>query len=469
MPSSALIETSSSLLQQSRDTSALQKLGVSFEFPQGFDWGVATAAFQIEGAADVDGRGPSVWDAAAKREPDTFYKRHSPAVAADFYHRYAQDVASMAALGIRSFRMSISWSRLLPQGRGRINEAGIAFYDRLFDLLAEHGIEAMVDLYHWDLPQALAEQGGFSERRIIDDFTAYAALCYQKFGDRVTRWSTMNEPSASSHFNPFSPAKGNIRQQLQVDHHALLMHYAAVRAFRESGRAGQIGAVTAYVPVYPRSLEPADVQAAALQQAYVTARWLDPMLLGSYPQMLLSHEDVAANLPTGFVAECEQAFEPIDFIGLNYYTPSVIGHKAGAFLESETAAPFAAQSDYGFVNYPAGLFDAMMDVKHRYGNPVIYLTENGLAHDSEKPGHDKLDDQDRIAYIREHLRAVNRCIKAGIDICGYYYWSLLDTFESTSGYRYKFGLLQVDYDTLERTQRQSWHYYRKCIANNAVE
>lgn len=447
-----------------------EKPAARFAFPSSFHFGAACSAFQIEGAADADGRGPSVWDAAWKRDPDLFYQRHSPAVAADFYHRYAEDVAMMRELGLTSFRFSIAWPRVLPLGRGRVNEKGMAFYERLVDCLLDNGIEPVVDLYHWDLPQAIADEGGFLQDQIIPDFESYATLCFRRLSDRVKLWSTLNEPEAINHYNPFCPANDDIEQRLLIDRNSLLMHYAAVRAFRRHDRGGgRIGAVTAYVPVYPATLDPDDISAAQRQQAMITDRWLDPMFAGQYPAVLADHRDVGPRLPKNFLRDCGRAYAPMDFIGLNYYTPAVISAKPGAFLDSQSARPFAAQSDYGFIIYPQGLFDSVMAVSRRYDNPIIYITENGLAHAGDRPPAELLEDDDRAQYMREHLREVNRCLIAGADVRGYYYWSLLDTFESVSGYRYRFGLVQVDFATLQRTRRKSWSWYQKIIRDRAVE
>ncbi|MCC6424451.1 MAG: family 1 glycosylhydrolase [Phycisphaerales bacterium] len=447
-----------------------EKPGARFVFPSSFKWGAASSAFQIEGAAESDGRGPSVWDAAWARDAELFYQRHSPAVAADFYHHYREDVAMMKALGLTSFRYSISWSRVLPDGRGRVNEKGMAFYERLVDCLLENGIEPLLDLYHWDLPQALMEDGGFLNDRIVADFEAYATLCYQRLSDRVKQWSTLNEPSAIDYYNPFCAANADISQRLIVDRNSLLMHFAAVRAFRQHDRGnGQVGAVIAYMPVYAATHEQADIEAAARQQAMITDRWLDPMLAGQYSQVLLDHPHYGPKLPKGFLRDCGNAYAPMDYIGLNYYTPAVIAHRPDEFLESETAKPFAAQSDYGFVIYPPGLFDSVMAVSQRYDNPIIYITENGMAHDGTRADRNLMDDDDRIAYIREHLREVHRCLTAGADVRGYYYWSIMDTFEAMSGYRYRFGLVNIDFDTLKRTPRKSWSSYQKIIHHRAVD
>lgn len=462
-----------------RDETALEPPSLSarrekaqgrFVFPESFQWGVASSAFQIEGGAQADGRGPSVWDAAWARDANLFYQRHSPAVAADFYHRYREDVAMMRELGLTSFRYSISWSRVMPDGRGRVNEKGMAYYERLVDCLLENGIEPLLDLYHWDLPQALAEKGGFTNDGIVADFEAYATLCYKRLSDRVKRWSTLNEPSAIDHYNPFCEGNSDIEQRQIIDRNSLLMHFAAVRAYRQHDRGhGKIGTVIAYVPVYAASQEQADIEAARRQQAHVTDRWLDPMLAGQYPAVLLEHPHYGPKLPKNFLRDCGRAYVPMDYVGLNYYTPAVVGYSADEFLNSQGVKPFAAQTDYGFVIYPQGLFDSVMTVSRQYNNPQIYITENGMAHEGTRPEKELMEDDDRSAYIREHLREVHRCLRAGADVRGYYLWTLLDTFESVNGYRYRFGLVNVDFQTLQRTRRKSWSYYQRVIHHRAVE
>jgi beta-glucosidase len=441
---------------------------IRFDFPKDFLWGAAASAFQIEGGADADGRGPSVWDHYAAERPGMFHEGMTPAVVADFYHRHAEDVAMMRELGLKSFRFSISWSRVLPQGRGALNGPGLDFYDRLVDELLAGGIEPFVDLYHWDLPWALAAEGGFNNPRIVEDFEAYAGVCFERLGDRVRHWSTINEPTVYGHFNPFDPANDDQARLRRWQMHVLLMHFAAVRLYRRMNQPGKIGAVLAYVPIYPRSLKEEDQTAACLQQDLVTNAWLDPMLRGTYPEALIAHPHLAAALPPELRERIAEAFSPMDFAGINYYSPSVTGHKAGAFLNSETVRPYAAQSDCGHVVYPPGLYDALQYVRARHGDVEFYITENGYATSRDKQPGAGLDDGVRIDYIREHLREVARCLLAGLKVRGYYYWSLLDTYESTSGRRFCFGLAQVDYETLARTRRKSWHYYRECIARNTA-
>ncbi|MFC5407600.1 GH1 family beta-glucosidase [Cohnella soli] len=447
---------------------------IHFSFPSRFMWGAATSAFQIEGGVTEGGREASIWDVAARDYPDRFWNGDTPETAADFYHRYPEDIASMKELGLRSFRLSLSWSRILPEGTGEVNEAGLDYYDKVIDCLLQNGIEPFVDLYHWDLPQALAERGGFKNPDIVDIFRRYAEICFRRYGDRVKLWSTMNEPSVmafTSYLNGiYPPYERDMKGALLAGHHMLLMHYEAVKLYRSLRLDGEIGAVVAFVPVYPDTLSAEDRDAANRQFDFVCGWWLQPLLEGSYPESLLQAAEIGPHLPDGSAEQLRERFEPMDMIGLNYYTPARCRYEAEAFLSSTSVENFYAQSDYGFQVYPQGLFDSLRYMKDRYGNPKMYLTENGFAHDSvDKPPELQIDDDDRIAYMREHLRELHRAIGSGCNVHGYYYWSYTDTYEATSGYRYRFGLVQIDYETQRRTRKKSWHYYRDVIAGHTVD
>ncbi|MFH2068804.1 MAG: family 1 glycosylhydrolase [Candidatus Omnitrophota bacterium] len=357
---------------------------IRFDFPSDFLWGAGSSSFQVEGGADADGRGPSVWDIYSLRYPDRFYRAQTPAIAVDFYHHYAEDVLLMRDLGLKTFRLSISWSRVLPNGRGPVNEPGLAFYDRLIDLLLKHNIKPFVDLYHWDLPWALAEEGGFSNPRIVADFEQYACVYFERLGNRVSYWNTMNEPAATSCFNPFAPENDDPVQLRRGELNILLMHFAAVQLYRAMNLPGKIGTVLAYVPYYSNSLSEADQTATRLQTDFVLGRWLDPMLKGTYPQSLMSHPHLASVLSAALQEKIGAAFTLIDFMGLNYYTPTVIANTPGAFLDSGGGEPFAAQQDYGFTIYPAGLYDSLQEFRARYGDIDIYNHRKRPSHGSGK-------------------------------------------------------------------------------------
>ena len=442
---------------------------IRFSFPDDFLWGTGCSAFQVEGAAFADGKGPSVWDAYSKRCPDEFHNGATPDDAADFYHRYEQDVAGMVELGLKSFRFSIAWPRIFPTGAGEVNAAGLDFYDRLIDLLLANGIEPLVDVYHWELPEALARQGGFLNDAIVGHFERYARLCFQRYGDRVKLWSTMNEPSACG-FVGDDPVYQPVSQRLKANGNILAMHFAAVRAFRQMKLPGKIGAVIPVVPMYTRSLSQADQAAAVRQGDYVHNIWLDPILRGAYPASLLGRHEITEHVDQAYVDAIARHYEPVDFIGLNYYNPCVVGYVKGCLLDAEPARPFEAQSDYGFSIYPQGIFDTILDIHRRYNGPEIYITENGIGRDSTiRTEAEMLDDPDRIDYIREHLREVARAVTAGADVKGYYYWAHFDTFECRSGYRYCFGLNHIDRKTKQRMRTRAWYYYQSVIAAGIVD
>ncbi|CAN5388787.1 GH1 family beta-glucosidase [soil metagenome] len=445
---------------------------ITFPFPEDFLWGTGSSSFQIEGAAFEDQKGLSIWDQACRDFPDRFSGGASPTVATDFYHRYREDIAQMAELGLKTFRLSIAWPRLFPKGRGELNERGAAFYDAIIDCLLEHGIEPFVDLYHWDLPQTLQDEGGFENPQLIDDFVAYADTCFRRYGDRVKLWSTFNEPSVvaicSYALKLFPPYKEDLSAGLLAAHHLLLMHYAAVKRYRLLGQTGKIGAVIAFVPVYPDSLKKEDREAATRQEDYVCNWWLRPMFKGEYPPSVIVDEEIQRAMPTGYAESLSTAFEPMDFVGINYYYPSRTAYCPDSFLQSKSVQVFYAQSDYGFAIYPPGLYDSLNYIRKEYGNPEVYLTENGLGSDRATSLDDELADAKRIEFLQEHLRQLSRAIRSGCNVRGYYYWSHFDDFEGDRGYDINFGLLHVDRVTMERTPRQSWHYYKRCIETNLV-
>ncbi len=444
---------------------------ISFPFPKDFLWGTASSSFQIEGAATQDDKGPSIWDRAYQEFPDRFDAGADPGVSTDFYNRYREDIRQMRELGLKSFRLSIAWPRLLPAGRGKLNEPGAAFYDSVIDCLLENGIEPFVDLYHWDLPQALADEGGFKNPRIVADFREYAELCFRRYGDRVRLWSTFNEPSviagASYREGVYPPFEQDMKSYLAVAHHLLLAHFEAVRAFRASGSRGQIGAVIAFVPIYPHTPSAEDRRAAVRAEDDTCNWWLRPMFLGEYPSSVLKYPAYAGNMPVDYARELREAFAPMDFVSLNYYHSSTVEYDPTEDLEVRTVKNFYSQTDR-FELYPPGMFDMIMYIREHYGDPEIYITENGLAHSAQRKDQSFLEDDDRISFLREHLREIARALSGGAKVRGYYYWSHFDSYEATRGYHLRFGLIHVDFNTLKRTAKKSWHYYKHCIETNLV-
>ncbi|MET0837247.1 MAG: GH1 family beta-glucosidase [Marmoricola sp.] len=440
-------------------------MGESYpRLPAGFLFGASTASYQIEGAWDEDGKGLSVWDTFTT-EPGRIKDRSDGKVACDHYHRYAEDVGLMKALGLGAYRFSIGWPRIQPDGTGPANQRGLDFYDRLVDELVGAGIEPMATLFHWDLPQALQDAGGWQSRATAEAFGEYAALCVERLGDRVGKWAPVNEPNVVTMLGhgigQHAPGLALGFDALPVAHHLNLAHGLAVQALRAGG-AQAVGAATNHTPVWRASDRPEDVAAADLYDSLWNRMYADPMLLGDYPEGfgdLLPIED-------GDLAAIAQ---PLDFYGFNYYNPTRIGAaREGAEI------PFVFHeiegyptTDFGWPVIPDGLRQVIGQLVERYpGIPPLHITENGCSYGMGPDGEGVVDDQPRIDYLDHHLRAVAHAIHDGADVRGYYCWSLMDNFEWAEGYLQRFGLVHIDYDTLVRTPKRSFDWYSGMIAAN---
>jgi beta-glucosidase len=424
-----------------------------------FIWGVSTSSFQIEGATREDGRGLGVWDTYCQTGR---IANHDPGdVACDHYHRYMEDIGLMQRLGIQAYRFSVAWPRVLPQGRGTPNELGLAFYDRLIDAILAAGIEPWLCLYHWDMPQALDDLGGWAVRDSVGWFADYAALVADRYGDRVKRFATFNEPSI---FTLFGYGFGNGAQATSgVDifhraiHHVNLGHGAAVDAVRERVPGSSIGAIHNYQACLPST--PADTQAAEICDAYWNRAFPDPQCHGSYP--LLMQAAIEPHMQAGDLARIHR---PVDWFGLNHYGPKFVKADPGSrlgfgFGENPPGLPL---TPIGWSIDPDSFRDTLLTVAKNYELP-IYVLENGLG------GFDKPDetgaivDNNRVDYLRGYIGALNAAASAGADIRGYFIWSLLDNFEWDSGYGVRFGLTYVDYPTQKRTPKLSFHWYHDLI------
>jgi beta-glucosidase len=431
-------------------------------FPPGFLFGAATASYQIEGAAAEDGRGPSVWDTFSHR-PGTVANGDTGDVACDSYHRYGEDVRLLAGLGVGAYRFSVSWSRVLPAGAGAVNQAGLDYYRRLVDALLEVGIEPAATLFHWDLPQALQDTGGWLSRDTAARFADYASVLAGALGDRVGRWITLNEPSVvtwngyveGSHAPGLRLGPG----ALPVAHHQLLGHGLAVAALRATVGT-PVGITNNYGPVRPAT--EADTGAAAFRDALHNHLYTDPVLLGAYPPALagLTGEAVRDGDLAAIAA-------PIDFLGVNYYFPEVVRADPEApFGATGVEWPDAPRTAFGWPVVPEGFTETLTALRDRYGDrlPPVYITENGAAYDDTVAPDGTVADPDRVSYLDGHLRAVRAAMDAGVDVRGYYCWSLLDNFEWAQGFSKRFGLVHVDFATLTRTPKQSYGWYRDVIA-----
>jgi beta-glucosidase len=445
-------------------------------FPRDFRWGVATAAYQIEGAATEDGRGPSIWDTFSA-EPGRIRDGSSGAVACDHYHRYREDVDLMAGLGLDGYRFSISWPRVQPEGRGRANSKGLAFYDRLVDALLERGIAPMATLYHWDLPQPLQDAGGWRNRDTTDRLAEYATLVGLKLADRVAQWIPVNEPSVATMLGhavgQHAPGQRLLLEALPVAHHLLLGHGRAAAALRTTG-VRAIGTANNHSPAWPATDSDGDRLAADLYDTLWNRLFADPVLLGSYPEGF-------AELMPGTVADDLAVIKaPLDFYGVNYYYPTRIADPATATttevptgVELPEEMPFALvpvegypRTAFGWPVAPDGLRELLVSMTKRYGAalPPLYVTENGCAYDDVPDADGAVHDPDRIRFVDGHLRSVAQAITEGADVRGYYIWSLMDNLEWAEGFTKQFGLVHVDFETQRRTPKDSYRWFADVIA-----
>ncbi|HEX6137501.1 MAG TPA: GH1 family beta-glucosidase [Casimicrobiaceae bacterium] len=438
------------------------------EFPASFLWGSATSAYQVEGSPLADGAGPSIWQRFT-RTPGLVRDADTGDVACDHYRRYADDVALMKRLGINAYRFSISWSRVLPQGRGSVNAQGLDHYERLVDALLANGIAPAPTLFHWDLPAALDDRGGWLNPDIAHWFADYASMLFRRLDDRVTMWATLNEPWVVADGGylrgTLAPGHRSVFEAPIAAHHLLRAHAAAVRAYRADGRH-RIGIVVNLEPKYPASETAEDRAAAARAHAYMNRQYLDPVFLGRYPTELATIFGEA--WPAWPADELAFIRQPIDFVGINYYTRSVTRFDATSWPLRAAAVrqKRATYTETGWEVFPQGLTDTLAWVSERYGNPPIYVTENGAAfYDPPVADADRLADPLRVDYLRKHLKAVQAALAAGVDVRGYFAWSLLDNFEWSFGYSKRFGIVHVDFDSQKRTPKDSAHFYSRVIAS----
>jgi len=439
-------------------------------FPPGFLWGAATSAFQVEGSPLADGAGPSNWyrfTHTAGRIVDG----STGDVACDQYRRWEEDVELLRALGIGAYRFSLSWSRILPGGTGGVNRAGLDHYARLVDGLLARGIQPCVTLFHWDLPAALEEKGGWLNPEIVPRFAAYARTVFEALGDRVPLWATINEPQvvvdAGYLHGVHPPGHRNTAEAPLAAHHLLRAHGAAVRAHREVGR-GRIGLVVNLEPKDPASDTSEDRAAADRADAYMNRLYLDAIRLGRYPEVL---EEMFGDAWPRFPAEELAAIgEPIDFLGVNYYTRSVVRYDDSVpLLRASPVRVPGLRTETGWEVHPQGLHRVLTWVKERYGNPSLYVTENGAAFaDPPRAEGGRLEDPLRVDYLRDHLRAAHAALEDGVDLRGYFVWSLLDNFEWAQGYTKRFGIVHVDFETQRRTPKASAAFYRDVIRSGGT-
>lgn len=442
-----------------------------FIFPPKFIWGAATAAYQIEGAWNEDGKGESIWDRFS-HTPGKIYQGDTGDIACNHYHLWQEDIDLMKSLGLNAYRFSISWPRVFPTGRGKINSAGMDFYDRLVDALLRAGIEPYVTLYHWDLPQALQDEGGWPARVTAEAFVEYADTLSNHLGDRVKNWATFNEPYVSAFVGYLegrhAPGHTDLGEALASAHHLLLAHGWSVPVIHSNSHEAKVGIVLNVSVVYPASQSYYD-RAAAWQLDGKMFRWfLNPLTARGYPKDIAAHY----NQPMGFIetGDMQIIATPIDFLGINYYYRKIVRSQAVSEDENSprTLFPNPNITEMGWEVYPEGLYEFLCRLHFDYRFSSYLITENGAAYPDQVSSNNQVHDTMRQDYIKSHLISAWRALEAGVPLQGYLYWSLLDNFEWAYGYSKRFGLVYIDYPTQQRIYKDSAYWYRQVIAANAI-
>jgi beta-glucosidase len=437
-------------------------------FPKDFMWGAATASYQIEGAALEDGRGECIWTRFS-HTPGKVVNGETGDVACDHYHRYRDDVKLMSAMGLKTYRFSISWPRVIPQGTGASNAAGLEFYDRLVDALLEADIVPCATLYHWDLPQALQDRGGWENPDSVGWFVDYADLMSRRLGDRVKNWITHNEPWVVAFVGNYegrhAPGIKDIAVAYRVAHHLLLSHGDAVPVIRQNVPDAKVGITLNLNVSDPATDKPEDIKAAERYSSFLNRWFLDPVMKGHYPQDIISY--MGSRMPALDFDAVKRAAVPTDFLGVNYYIRKLVVYDANdpliqvGYVQNEGA-------EYTKMNwevYPDGLTRLLIRINKDYAPKAIWVTENGVAFDDPQPTNGIVEDDRRVAYYEGYVKAVAQAIAEGVPVKAYYAWSFMDNFEWAFGYQMRFGLVHVDYDTLVRTPKRSGLNYRKLFAS----
>jgi beta-glucosidase len=443
--------------------SLLTDLELKAQFPHDFVWGVATSAFQIEGATRIDGRGPSVWDTFCAK-PGTIADSSDGSRACEHYQRWQSDLDLIAKLGVNTYRFSVSWPRVQPLGSGAWNSKGLDFYERLVDGMLERGLAPYLTLNHWDLPQALQDQGGWAHRDTVHRFVDYALGMHQRLGDRVASIATHNEPWVMAilgyETGIFAPGIKERGIAMRAAHHLLLSHGMAVRALREVGCKAELGIVLNLSPIHAATDSPQDLAKARLDDGRLVRWFMDPLYKASYPQDILEH--LGADAPPVQDGDMDIIATPMDFMGINYYSRSVV--RAEGSYDVRSSGLEVTEMDWEV--YPQGLTELLVRLHQDYPVPSLMITENGGAF-KDLLVNGQVHDADRVRYLQTHIAAVHQAMQQGVPMKGYMVWSLMDNFEWASGYAKRFGIVYVDYDTQQRTLKDSAKWYRDFLAGDA--
>lgn len=435
-------------------------------FPKDFIWGAATSAYQIEGAWNEDGKGESIIDRFT-HTPGNIKNNDNGDVALDHYHRYQEDVALMKTIGLQAYRFSISWSRVLPSGRGQANPAGLDFYDRLVDALLEAGIQPFATVYCWDLPQALQEKGGWTKRGTVDAFVEYTDLISRRLGDRVKAWATLNEPMSEAHDGyqngKLAPGHKNAYEAYVASHYLLLAHARALPVLRQNCPQAQVGIVVNVIPVFPASASVYDRREVFIADAYLNRWYLNPLVGRAYPEEFIKLNAINMGFVQG--GDLDEISAPVDFLGVNYYTRAIL--RSSSVTERKnmpvTLQAGEEKTDMGWEVYPAGLHEVLCRLHFEFHFPAYYVTENGAACADQLVENDQVHDPARISYLERHFTQAARAVQAGVPLRGYFVWSLMDNFEWAQGFSKRFGLIYIDYPTRNRILKDSALWYRDWI------
>ncbi|NMM33799.1 MAG: beta-glucosidase [Phycicoccus sp.] len=441
-------------------------------FPEGFLWGAATAAYQIEGAVEEDGRGPSIWDTFS-HTPGAVINGDTGDHACDHYHRWEKDLDLLSDLGVGSYRFSVAWPRIVPTGSGAINAKGLDFYDRLVDALVDRQIQPMVTLYHWDLPQGLQDVGGWVNRDTTDRFVDYVRAVHDRLGDRVPYWLTLNEPYCSAIVGHLegrhAPGIRDEAKAVTAIHHLLLAHGKAVQALRADGVTGKVGITCNLTSPHPASENAADLDAAARLDLHENRMFLDPLFRGSYPDDAAAHYKGVTDFPFVQDGDLETISEPLDFFGINYYERHLVTTDPADPVRGWTRVPDPKPTTVGIGVHPEGLREVLERVSADYTDLPLFVTETGIClHDYVDPEEQVKDDQ-RVEFFDSHIRAAHQAIQNGVNLAGFFPWSLMDNYEWAWGYAYRFGMYYVDYATQERIPKRSAQWFSKITRANGID
>ena len=460
-------------------------MALQYKFPDGFWWGSATSATQIEGASTEGGKGPNIWDHWHQNEPNRFFEEVGPESTSDFYHLYKEDIGLMKEIGHNTFRLSISWSRLIPGGRGPLNPEAVTFYTNVIDELIAQEIEPFVTLYHFDMPLELQQEGGWENRSVVEAYAEFAEQCFRLFGDRVKKWFTFNEPIVPVEggylYDFHYPNVVDARRAVQVAYHTMIAHAKAVVAFRTAGiTGGQIGIILNLTPSYPRSQHPADLKASNAADLFFNRSFLDPAVLGKYPEELVELLRGHGQLPhteKGDQALLEAGI--VDILGVNYYQPRRVKAKEhlpnpyGPFMPDwyfdNYKMPGRKMNPYrGWEIYEKGIYDIMVNLRDNYGNIQSYIAENGMGVQDESRFMENREIQDdyRIEFISGHLKWLHKAIEEGCNVKGYHLWSFMDNWSWMNAYKNRYGFFSVDIDTKKRTPKKSAHWIKQVSEQN---